>query len=234
MFGFSVSCSNAFSETLERRCRMLDRSFRESNLALSLGLRDLHEAVDEALAGDAASSAAALERGLAQLAVTHEQLTVLGQELVQSRADLFERGKIDPVDPLIAREPCFAALDYDGLYQDLVSRGAALPQRVYWTEIATRIREGGARAGLRLLDRQLRQLQSRLRTFIDEATRARAVTLSARAARLHDTSIEVFALVQGFTQLLTTMNYMSIICERASQLYERELEEAAAPIAVAG
>jgi len=234
MFGFSVAYTNTFSEHLERRCRALDRSFRESTFAFSLGLSDLHTAVDDGLAGDAASSSAALEQGLARLATANDHLTVIGEAFVQSRADLFERGKIDPSDPLIAREACFGAIDYDGLYHELVACGAALPHRVYWDDVAPRMRGGGARAALRVLDRQLRRLQSRLRAFASKVASRRNLPLGVRAAALHDTSFEVAALALGYDRLLATMTYMSIVCERASQLYEASTGEVTAAVSAAG
>ncbi len=223
MLGFSVSYSNTFSEHLERRSSELDRHYREANLDLMIGLNDLHDAVDAALLADEHATVAALERGLARLDSCNIHLTQVGEALVRSRSELFEREGIDSTDPLIAREQHFAAIDTDAMYRELAAHGAALPQRVFWDDLAGRVRDGGARAGLRLLDRHLRELQSDLRTFSGEVQSLRSLPLRKLAATLHSASRSTAALVMGFTRLLTTLTYFGILCERASQLHEREL-----------
>ena len=90
----------------------------------------------------------------------NDHLTAIGEALVRTRSELFEREGADRADPLIARDSCFAAIDTDAMYRERLAHGAALPQRVFWDDIATRMRDGGARAGLRVLDRALRELQS--------------------------------------------------------------------------
>jgi hypothetical protein len=229
--GFSVTYTNTFSEHLERRARELDRAHREGNLLLMQGLGILHEAVDAALAGDAAATADLLERGSIELEQCSERLTSIGENLVRTRMELYERQGIDAADPLIARERCFAAIDYESTYRELAAHGAALPQRVFWDDLANRLRDGGARAGLRLLDRHLRELQSDLRTFTGEVESMRRLPLVELAAALHSTSRAVASIVMGFTRLLTTFTYFSILCERASTLHERGLEQPAAAAA---
>jgi len=233
-FGFSVTYTNSFSEVLERRARQLARSFREANLQFDIGLSLFHDAVDAALIGNAAGADAALQRGLDALDRSNEHLTALGDALVQTRADLFERQRIDPADPLIAREPCFAAIDYDELYGELSSRGATLPQRVFWNDVADRVRQNGSRAGLRLLERQVREVQSNLRSFAAKVQAIRVMPLRSLGPALHDVSAEVSAIIFGFTRFQTTITYFSVFCERATQLFERGLEDAPHDFAVAG
>lgn len=234
LFGFSVAYTNTFSELLEKRSRKLDRDFREANLLFSMGPAELHDAIDAALTGDAANANASLQRGLDLLDRTNDHLTDIGDAFVQSRADLFERQRIDPADPLIAREPFFAAIEYDELHRELSSRGAVLPQRVFWNEVADRVREGGARPGLRLLERHVRELQSNLRSYIAKVESLRTMPLREMATILHDTSADAAAVVFGFTRLLTVATYFSIFCERATMLFEQGLEGASQELAVAG
>ena len=231
MLGFSVHHGNPFSERLERRSSAMDRHFREGYLDWMVGTNSLHDAVDAAIAGDAATAATSLERGLAELGSCNEHLTGIGESLVRLRAELFECEKRDPRDPLIAREPFFRAIDYEEVYLELQAHRAALPQRAFWDDVVERVRAGGARDGLRLLDRHLRELQSDLRSFVSEIERMRRLPLRDLAVALHGTSRPVATLVMGFTRFLTASTYLSILCEQASLMHERQLaagQEAAA------
>lgn len=232
--GFSVTYSNTFSEQLERRSRELERHHREGNVDFMLGMKVLHDAVDAALARDSASADGALDRGLELLDTCNDHLTAIGEALVRTRAELFEREGIDRNDPLIARERWFAAIDIDAMYRELSAHGAALPQRVFWDDVAARVRDGGARAGLRVLDRNLRELQSDLRTFVGEVEALRRLPLAEMAPALHGASRSVATMTMGFTRLLTTFSYFSLLCERASELWEHAIEEPAEAVAIAG
>lgn len=234
MLGFSVTYSNGFSEHLEHRSFELERQYRQANLDIQLALERLHDAVDAALRRDACTTGCALEEGLTFLASCNDHLTAIGDALVRTRAELFEREGVDAADPLIAREPFFAAIDTEAMYRELIAHGAALPQRVFWDELAVRVRDGGARAGLRLLDRHVRELQSDLRTFIGEVNSLRSLALAELAPALHGASRPVATIIIGFTRLLISFNHFGMLCERASGLYEQELEEAALPVAIAG
>jgi hypothetical protein len=226
--GFSVAYSNSFSEHLERRSRGLDRAYRDAASLLMSALDSLHDGVDAALAGEVARTAELMDGGCAELDAVNDRLTAMGEALVRTRSELFEREGIDPSDPLLARERCFPRLDYDGLYRELAAHGGALPLRVFWDDVAERMRDGGARAGLRLLDRHLRELQSDLRSFSGEVASMRRLPLAELAPALHGVSRTVATLNVGFTRLLTTFTYFSIVCERASAAYELELAQPAA------
>src|SRR6185503_3759633 len=179
--------------------------------------------VDSALAGDSASTSHHLLAGKEQLHACNDQLTALGRALVELRSDLFERGIADPTEPLLAREPFFATLDYDGLYRELAGQGAVLPHRAFWDEAASRVRDGGARGGCRLLERHLRELQSDLHAFIADVDAASRLPLRAMAEALHGASLAVSRVMTGYTRLITTFGYVSFFCERALQAYERSL-----------
>jgi len=234
MLGFSVTYSNDFSERLEHRSRDLERHYREANLDLQLALDRLHDAVDAALAPATRDAASELEKGLGLLASCNDHLTAIGEALVRTRAELFEREELDAADPLIARERYFARIDTESMYRQLVTRGAALPHRPYWDDLAARFRDGGARAGLRLLDRYLRELQSDLRTFAADVEGLRDLAPAALALALHSVSQPVATIIVGFTRLLISSNYFGMLCERASQLYEISTNEGAATVAAAG
>lgn len=234
LFGFSVTYSNSFSEHLERRSRELERHYRKANDDFSLALIDLHDAVDAALAGNRAAVDSGFDGGLALLTSCNDHLTAIGEALVRSRAELFEREGIDAADPLIARERFFAAIDEETMYRELAADGAALPHRLFWDELATRMRKGGARAGLRLLDRHLRELQSALRAFVGEVESIRRLPFVELASPLHGVSRPVAAITMGFTRLLTALLYFSILCELATELYEQASGNRAAAVALAG
>jgi hypothetical protein len=231
--GFSVTYTNAFSEHLERRSRELERHHREANVDFMLALNVLHDAVDAALARDGEGSLTAMARGLELLRSCNDHLTSIGEALVRTRAELYERESVDGDDPLIARERWFAAIDCDAMYRELAARGAALPQRLFWDDVAARMHDGGARAGLRLLDRHLRELQSGLRTFAGEVDSMRRLPAPEMAPALHGVSRGVATVTMGFTRFLTAITYFSMLCERASQLYEINTSEATAAIAAA-
>jgi hypothetical protein len=232
--GFSVTYSNSFSEHLERRSRELERHHREANVDFMLALNSLHSGVDAALVRDGTATASALDQGLALLASCNSHLTAIGEALVRTRAELFEREGGDPADPLIARERFFPAIDGESMYRELVAHGAVLPQRLFWDDLVARMRDGGARAGLRLLDRHLRELQSDLRTFVGEVESERQLPLPDLAPTLHGASRAVGAITVGFIRLLTAFHYFSMLCERATQLYERASGEGAVAVALAG
>jgi hypothetical protein len=233
IFGFSVTYSNSFSEQLERRSREIERHYREANNDFSLALIDLHGAVDAALAHDRAAVDAGFDGGLALLASCNDHLTAVGEALVRSRAELFEREGIDAADPLIARERFFAAIDEEAMYRQLATHGAALPQRLFWDPLATRMQKGGARAGLRLLERHLREMQSALRAFVGQVEGTRGLPLGELAPTLHGASYSVAAMSMGFTRFLTTALYFSMLCERATQLYEQASGASADAVALA-
>ena len=232
--GISVAYTNNFSEHLEHRSRDLERHYREGNVDFMQALNRLHDAVDAALARDGAAVDRGMNDGLALLASSNDHLTAMAEGLVRTRTELFEREGIDSGDPLLAREPFFRVIDGDAMYRELAAHGAALPQRVFWDDLASRVRDGGARAGLRLLDRHVRELQSDLRTYIGEVESMRRLPMAALAPTLHGASRAVAALGMGFTRLVTSFTYFSMLCERASELWEHSIEETASPVAIAG
>jgi hypothetical protein len=231
--GFSTSYTNPFSEHLERRGTALERHYREANGDLLLGLKRLHDAVDAALARNVDDASSGVRNGLGLLDSCNDHLTAIGEELVRARSELFEQEGVDSDDPLIAREPFFATIDIDAMYRELAAYGAALPQRAFWDDLASRVRDGGARAGLRLLDRHLRELQSDLRTFVGEVESMRRLPLAELGPTLHGTSRAVGTIMMSFMRLLTSFLYFGMLCERASQLYEASTGEGAAAVAVA-
>jgi hypothetical protein len=233
MLGFSVRQSNDFSARLEEQSVVLESSFRLAYVRMMEGMNALHDAVDAALDADAHASSAPLEAGLAKLGAANDQLTALGETFVRLRTELFEQADVDPADPLVARERYFAAVDYEGAYRELLAHGAALPHHLYWTDLVDRLRDGGARAGFRLLDRHLRELQSDLRTFVGEVESLRGLPLADLAATLHGSSRPVATIIVGFTRLLISFTYFAMLCERASQLYEISSGEVGAAVAVA-
>ncbi|HET9766348.1 MAG TPA: hypothetical protein VFS60_05850, partial [Thermoanaerobaculia bacterium] len=151
--GFSTTASTTLAMQLERHCAAIEAALNQSHAEYLTGLARLHDAVDSALADDPAAAARRSDVGTRHLDGANDQLTRLGDSLVRLRSDLFESRGVDAADPLLAREPFFASLDYDSLYRELAGQGAALPHRAFWDEVASRVRDGGARGGLRLLDR---------------------------------------------------------------------------------
>ncbi len=223
MLGFSVRQSNEFSARLELHTAKIESSFRLAFLHMMEGMSVLHDAVDVAMSADPSPAGEPLAAGLAKLAAANDRLTALGETFVRLRTELFEQADRDPADPLVARERYFRSIDYETAYRELGAHGAALPQQVFWSELVDRLRDGGARAGMRLLDRHLRELQSDLRSFVGEVQVKRRLTGLALAEALHDGSRPVATIVMGFTRLLTTMTYFGILCERASQAHEQAM-----------
>lgn len=219
--GFPVLHTNEFSESLERRATDMERHYRQGYLEFLVGMNHLHDVVDAALAGEHGTADQLLVEGIATLERCSDGLTAIGEALVRTRAELFERGETDPTDPLIAREPFFARLDYERIYRELAAHGAVLPQHAFWDDVISRVRDGGARAGLRLLDRHLRELQSDLRTFVGELATMRRLSGRELAVTLHGVAQQVASLVVGFTRFLTSFLYFSIVCERASEALEQ-------------
>jgi len=225
ILGFSLDRGNDFSEQLERRSAAMEMGFRDGFFKLQLGVGALHDAIDAAIAGDECRMDERRAAGLAELGSCNDELTALGAALVRVRADLFERGEVDAADPLVTREPFFAALDYEAVYADMLAHGAALPRHVFWDEVAARVRESGSHGGLRLLDRQIRELQSELRAFIAGVESTGRLRGRAFAKALHDSSLSVATVMLGYTRLLTTFTYFSVLCEQASLLQESALVE---------
>jgi hypothetical protein len=222
--GFPTTNTNAVTARLEGHCSTMDGSYWDSYVEWWGGLRTLHDAVDATLAGDASAAAGYVAKGKRHLVVCSEALTAFGQALVQLRSDLFERGEADASEPLLAREPFLATLDYDAIHRELAGQGAVLPGRVFWDETVARLREGGARGACRLLDRHVRELQSDLHAFGAEVDAAARLPLRLMAEALHSTSVGVGRVTTGFTRLVTTCGYVSILCERASSAYAESLQ----------
>lgn len=222
--GFSVHAATPFSEHLERRSAALDRHYCDGHAALMASFAQIHDAVDAALAGDAGAAATQLDGGLANLASCNEHLTAIGEGLVRTRSELFEREEVDAAEPLIARERYFNSFDYEALHRELAAHGGALPQRAFWDELVGRLRDGGARAGLRLLDRHLRELQSDVRTYTADVEALRGLPLQDLARALHGHAFGIAALVMGFVRLLATFTYFAFLCERASLAFEAAVD----------
>jgi hypothetical protein len=116
-------------------------------------------------------------------------------------------------------------IDYDEVYRALATRGAALPQQVFWNEVASELKSGGACAGIQLLERQLRELHANLCNYLRAVEAMSQLPIGELGHSLHDTSLEVSILVMGFTRFLTTCTYISTLCERAMLLHEQELTQ---------
>jgi hypothetical protein len=230
--GFSTKTSTGLEVQLEGHSAAMDAAFRRSQNELLLGFATLHDAVDAALAGDPAA-ASRLAVGLQHLHAANDQLSGLGESLVRVRTDLFASREVNACEPLLARESHFATLDYDALYRELVAQGAALPLRNLWDEVASRLRDGGARAGLRLLERYVRELQSDLRTFIAHVESIGRQAGRALGESLHDTAVPTARLITGYTRLLTTFGYVSHLCGQAMTAFESAIPQAAAASALA-
>ena len=219
--GFSTMYSSPLTARLEHHATAMEAAHRVSYLNLLLALSTLHDAIDFSLAGDAPQAAEHLTNGLAQLHTSNEHLSSLSQALVRLRSDLFEGMDVNPAEPLLAREPFVAGMDYDALYRHLAAEGVALPHRVFWDEVASRMRDGGARGGFRLLERQARELQGDLRTLIAHVESTGRLPGRAFGQALHDAAIPVARVMTGFTRLVTTFSYVSICCDRAMHAYEQ-------------
>jgi hypothetical protein len=226
--GLSSAYSNFVTARLERHAAAIEVAHRNSNLQLLLALATLHDAVDASLADKASGARENLGAGLDQLHASNDHLTALGDGLVRLRSDLFE-SDVDPAEPLLAREPFFASMDYDTLYRQLAAHGAVLPHRTFWDDVVSRMRDGGARGAFRLLERHLRNLQSDLRALIAEVETAGRLQGRALGEALHDTGIPVARVMTGFTRLITTFSYVSICCDRAMREYEQVTTCPAAP-----
>lgn len=222
--GFSVHATTPFSEHLERRSAALDNHYRDGHAALMEAFAQVHDAVDAAVAGDATGAAGYVDGALARLGACNEHVTSIGEGLVRTRSELFERGEVDAGEPLIARERYFNSFDYDALHRELVAHGGALPQRAFWDDLVGRLRDGGARAGLRLLDRHVRELQSDLRTYTADVEALRGLPLPDLARALHGHAFGIAALVMGFVRLLATFTYFAFLCERASLAFEAAVD----------
>jgi hypothetical protein len=226
--GFSTTYANEFSEFLERRATELDRRYRQAHTELLNGLSSLHDAVDSALIKDGVQTTSNFSRGLAELAECNAHLLAMVDNLAGARADLTNRQKVDPRDPLIHRERFFSLIDFDLLYHDLVSCGAALPRQVFWDEVVSAIRSGGTQDALRLLESQLKDVQINLGAYTCSVGAMRHLPLEELPHALHDTSLSVSALVIGLIQFLTSCTYVSLICGRAMSHYEEEHSAVAA------
>lgn len=225
--GFSTAYSNPLTERLERLAASTETGYRDSYFALLLGLATLHDAVDSTLDSDPTVAPRQVAAGVEQLRAANDHLSALGESLVRVRSQLFERD-VDPAEPLVAREPFFTRLDYDALYDELASQGAALPQRAFWDEAASRMRTNGARGGFRLLERCVRDLQTDLHALIASVESSARLAGRALGEALHDKAIPIARVLTGYTRLLTTFGYVAFLCERAMHAYEQTARERAA------
>jgi hypothetical protein len=222
MIGFSTSRTNEFSEFMERRARELDQRFRVAHTELLKGLSSLHDSVDSALCNDKAQAAINLNRGLAELAGCNENLRTMIASLASSRADLATRHQVDSCDPLVQREFFFSLIDWDHLYNDLASSGAALPQRVFWDEVVVAIQAGGTQGALTLLEFQLEDLRVNLCNYFGRVNAMRNLSTQELAQSLHNISLSPSALIIGFIRFLTSCTYVSLACGRAMSIWEQK------------
>ncbi len=230
--GFSSTLSSPLTVRLESHAAAVEAGYRDSNAQLLLSLATLHDAVDASLVDDSAAAAAFLASGIYQLLAANEHLTAAGDALVRLRSDLFSHPEVDPSEPLLAREPLFAALDYDGLYRQLAGEGAALPHRAFWDEVASRMRDGGARAGFRLLERHVRELQTDLRALLADVQATARMPGRALGVALHDSAIPTARVLTGYTRLLTTAGYVSFLCEQAMLAYQASQSDLSPAVAI--
>ena len=226
--GFSPTYTNELSERLEQRASELDQRFRKAQAEFQNGISSLHDSVDSALCNDRAKTVSCLNRGLAELSECNANLSGMVDNLASTRADLATCREVDPNDPLNLRERFFSLIDWDQLYGDLVTNGAALPRRVFWDEVVSAIQSGGAQGALRLLESQLKDLQTNLCTYIGEVESMRNLPMEKLSHSLHETNLSVSALVVGLVQFLISCTYVSIGCGHAMHLCEQDLALAVA------
>jgi len=221
--GFSTLHSDSFSRDLERTHGFrMARKHQQFFLDYSDALGELHEAVDAAVDGTSSATKHHIARGLDDLRAANDCVSAIGESLASARQLLTERAEQQPDDPLIAREPLFQQLDYSALYRELLVSGSALPNELFWKETVENVRTGGARAGLRMMEKSVRLLQSSLRAFIHEATSVQRLPLRELAVRLHGMTTETAAIQQYWFTLMLYSTYMTIICGRCTELYEAE------------
>jgi len=218
--GFSTVHANDFSERLESRAAELSRLFSKSHSSFLLGLDSLHDAVDAAQHSAETEATSSLDRGLSALAESGCDLILMAEILSGIDTDLAKRGAVEPEDPLIYRERFFADIDYDEAYRNLAARGAALPERVFWAEVVSSLQSGGASAGSRLLECQLRKLQANLHDYIRAVEAMRRLPIQELACSLH--GFETAVLVMGFIRFMTTCTYISSLCGHVMLLHEQE------------
>ena len=145
---------------------------------------------------------------------------------------LGEVGRERTAEPLVMRERYFGEIDYEALYLELAAEGAVLPGKVLWKDVVSAVRDGGAAAGLRLLEKTLRRLQTAVRSYAAEAALMRERDLPELAAGLHGMSIGVAAILTQWSRLLAHATYFSVVCERVTFAHEAdELGEPAAGLA---
>lgn len=226
--GFSTTYTNNFSERLESRATELSHLFCRLHAKFLHGLESIHDAVDAALCDAKSQTASCLSCSLSELTECCCDLTLMAEILLSTHTDLAEREAVDSKDPLIYRERFFAVIDYDEVYRVLTIRGAALPRRVFWDEVVSTIKSGGACAGVQLLELQLRELHANLCNYVQAVEAMRQLPTRELGHALHDTSLEVSVLVVGFTKFLTTCTYISVLCERAMHLHEQEFAQTVA------
>jgi len=195
---------------LVQECRKASGSFL-------VALSHLHDCADVASEGDASKAREKFDLALVQISESSDHLTAMSRILVHNRGRLAEGAAAAAEAKRTDPDGLFRELDYEAIYRELVFEGAAMPQRVFWDDVVQRLKADGARGGLRLLDRHVRELQSDLRTLEGELATICNLPPVELGRALHEGSHAVAVLIMGLTRFLACFQYLKILFEKTEE-----------------
>ncbi|MDX1632310.1 MAG: hypothetical protein R3234_10635, partial [Thermoanaerobaculia bacterium] len=216
--GFPTHGPSPLATDLEERSARLARDYRRGHYRLNLALDRLHEATDSAVDGNVEASDRHLQGALKTFQRAHEHGTRMHRELVATRRT-FQAQAGDPTDPFVRRERWFPRLDRDELAHRLREVGVD-PGHSPLTEVLSRVREEGTPGGIRLLEKEVRRIQTEIQRYVSDTGKIPRRPATRFADGLHARAAATLALALPWSRFANLAGTLGFVCQAA---LEREL-----------
>ena len=217
--GFPTFRNTAAGEALEREGGRMAKAYRLGHSQMLRGFELLHEAVDAAIAGDREVMAAKGRQGVRRLELATAAVAEIATTMERSRkalAELISEGE----DPLALRESYFGRVDVARLYAEVVGGTGGAGDRALWNQVVGAVVEGGAVAGLRVIEKTAWRLLTALREQTVESRRALGREPREAAEALHNSGLGGAVLADLWGALLRQAGYLSLVCEEGTRGWE--------------
>ena len=217
--GFPTHDPSPLARDLESRAGRVSKTYRDGHHRLHRSAEKLHRATDLALAGDAIGAQRALSSCLEGLGEVDRDLGVMYGELLEIRRRLAAAAvDPDPADPFLRRDRQLPRLDRGAVAAVLARRSLDAGSDPVFHRVMDALLDGGTMAATRLVERQVRRMQTALQDFV-AATRAIPLhPLRDFAERNHLRGLDSLALCLPWSHFEAVCGYLNVVCEYATEL----------------
>lgn len=212
--GFPTHRPSNLAERLECHSAELATAFHSSHRSLFDAMAILHDAVDHAVEGCGGAARECLNHGLEGLADADRHVTTTCDLLVRTRREL-ESHLDDTRDPFVRRERQFRRLDRGRLLAELAHYGVDGRRDAEFQQMLSAVLDGGTPAGIRVLEKEARRMQTRLREYASATEGIPLDPLHDFATASHRRAAESQALCLPWSRFPTLCGYLGLLCEAA-------------------